>query len=138
MPGNVRWLMAGLAAVSLSVSCSQIQAKWQQHGPRTPLHRDALSPLSEDEMDMLRQPKASDCQGYLSRCSVEAQANVRQRLREGYRVDARDYFGRTPLFRVVSAPVAELLIAQGADVNARDLAGRTPCSERRMPLWPEL
>ncbi|QSQ22445.1 ankyrin repeat domain-containing protein [Pyxidicoccus parkwayensis] len=50
-------------------------------------------------------------------------------LDAGARVDVRGYGGTTPLHRAAGygyAPMAELLLARGADVNAMDGLGRTP------------
>jgi ankyrin repeat protein len=50
-------------------------------------------------------------------------------LERGAEIEARDKFGRTPLFMAAQfgqRNVAQLLIERGADVNAADRSGRTP------------
>lgn len=62
-------------------------------------------------------------------------------LDAGARVDVRGYGGATPLHRAAGygyAPMAELLLARGADVNALDGLGRTPLGialRERMKPW---
>ena len=56
-------------------------------------------------------------------------AIARELLDAGAPLDARNDGGGTPLHRAASrgyAPIAELLLARGADVNALDNLGRTP------------
>ena len=47
-------------------------------------------------------------------------------IAHGADVNARNYEDETPLFMISSAEVAEVLIAHGADVNARNYEGETP------------
>jgi len=52
---------------------------------------------------------------------------VKQHLAAGTYVNAKlKFLGSTPLHRVGTKEVAELLIAKGADVNAKDEDGETP------------
>jgi hypothetical protein len=56
-------------------------------------------------------------------------ARVKELLRKGANVNARDESGHTPLHHAAyrgHAEVAELLLERGADVNARDKDGHTP------------
>jgi ankyrin repeat protein len=56
-------------------------------------------------------------------------AKVKSFIEEGTDVNAKDKFGRTPLYRVLRVDtndLAEFLIAKGADVNAKDNEGVTP------------
>ncbi len=50
-------------------------------------------------------------------------------LKKGADVNARNYFGHTPIFEVImqgNPGGAQLLLEHGADLNARDNSGRTP------------
>ena len=54
---------------------------------------------------------------------------VRDSLKEGINVDARDEAGQTPLYYAASAGqmhIAEFLISKGAEVDAKDKIGDTP------------
>lgn len=54
-------------------------------------------------------------------------AGVKQYLREGVDVDARDRYGRTPLmYSLSNLETVRYLVGKGADVNARDNDGETP------------
>ena len=51
---------------------------------------------------------------------------VKQHIAAGTGVNAKDGLGRTPLHRVTTKEIAELLIENGADVNARKPNGGVP------------
>ena len=54
-------------------------------------------------------------------------AGMKQFLREGADVDARDRYGRTPLmYSLSNLENVRYLVGKGADVNARDEDGETP------------
>ena len=53
-------------------------------------------------------------------------ANLKKLLASGVKVDARDYYGHTPLHRARTAEIAKVLLKAGAKVDARNESGWTP------------
>ena len=89
----------------------------------TPLHEAALCSFFVSDLNnqlVLHNHRISD-DAYVATCECL--------LRHGANVNAKDYFGETPLHyagRGGSLEVINLLINNGADITAKDNLGRTP------------
>ncbi len=101
----------------------------KDNGDRTPISRALLSAGGGRQMVELlvsRGAKVSALHLAAHRGNLD---KLRNSLKEGTNVDARDEAGHTPLYYAASAGqmhVVEFLISKGAEVNAKDKRGDTP------------
>jgi len=94
----------------------------------TPYYWAAFDP-SKDIVELLTAKGATPVSNIHLASYAGDLEKVKSFIEEGTDVNAKDKFGRTPLFEAVPAEtnnVAEFLIAKGADVNARDNKDQTP------------
>jgi len=94
----------------------------------TPLYWAAMQD-SKGLVELLTAKGATPVSTIHLAASVGDLAKVKSFIEEGTDVNAKDKFGRTPLYRVLRVDtndLAEFLIAKGADVNAKDNKGQTP------------